>query len=262
MSYKKIGVIADFKSRQSEEAYKSLISKYNLIDCNSLDLYDLDAIIVLGGDGLMLKVLHRYIEQNIPIYGMNRGSIGFLMNEYFEENLIERLNNAITIELHPLKMIATAIDGSVTHWLAINEVSLLRQTNQAAKIRILIDTITRIDCLVCDGILVATPAGSTAYNFAANGPIIPLGSNLLPMTPISPFRPRKWKGALLSNTNKIVFEVLEGEKRPVSAVADFHEVRYVQKVEIQECKDKTLKLLFDPNNNIRERIIKEQFLSE
>jgi len=208
----------------------------------------------------MLKVLHRYMDSGIPIYGMNRGSVGFLLNVYNPDNLIERLDRATEFELHPLEMKVETIDGQLSTELAVNEVSMLRETNQTAKIKISIDGEERIAALVCDGVLVSTPAGSTAYNFAANGPIIPLGSNILAVTPISPFRPRRWRGALLSHKNTIRFDILDPLKRPVSAVADFNEVRDVLSVEVRERIDISLRLLFDEESNIQERIIKEQFM--
>lgn len=258
--FKKIGVIADFHSASATAAYRAIMKQYNFIDANSLDMEDLDVIIALGGDGLMLKVLHRYRDGSVPIYGMNRGSVGFLLNEYKLENLLERMNNATSINLFPLEMKVETVDGDVKTELAVNEISLLRQTNQAAKIQIIIDGKERIDSLVCDGILVATPAGSTAYNFAANGPIIPLGAKILAVTPISPFRPRRWRGALVSHTNKIRFVIVDPDKRPVSAVADFHEVRDIKSVEIYERDDVSWQLLFDEESTIEERIIKEQFM--
>ena len=258
--FKKIGCICDFASKNASDAYRELIKRYNLIDANSLDPDDCDLIIALGGDGLMLKVLHRYLGRNIPIYGMNRGSVGFLLNIYNPDNLMERLDKATEFTLYPLEMKVETIDGQMSTELAVNEVSMLRETNQAAKIKISIDGEDRIESLVCDGVLVSTPAGSTAYNFAANGPIIPLGSNILAVTPISPFRPRRWRGALLSHKNTIRFDITDPLKRPVSAVADFTEVRGVLSVEVRERMDITLRLLFDEESNIQERIIKEQFM--
>ncbi len=257
--FKKIGCISDFTSKVATDSFNKLMKKYKFEDANSLD-GDYDALIVLGGDGMMLKVLHRFIDKNIPIFGMNRGSVGFLMNKYDEEGLLERISNSKFFTLHPLEMNVKAGNGEKYKALAINEVSLLRETNQAAKIKISIDDQERLDCLVCDGILVSTPAGSTAYNYAANGPIVPLNSNILPLTPISPFRPRRWRGALLSNNNKIRFDIISPEKRPVSAVADFTEFRDVHSVEVHERKDIKLNLLFEHKDSIAERIIKEQFL--
>ncbi len=258
--FKKIGCVCDFSSKIATEAYHELSKLYNLIDANSLTHDGCDLIIALGGDGLMLKVLHRYMESSVPIYGMNRGSFGFLLNEYNPGNLLERLEKAIEFRLYPLEMKVEAVDGKISTELAFNEVSMLRETNQSAKIKISIDGEERIAELVCDGVLISTPAGSTAYNFAANGPIIPLGSNILAMTPISPFRPRRWRGALLSHKNKVRFDIIDPLKRPVSAVADFNEVRDVLSVEVCERRDVVLKLLFDEESNIQERIIKEQFM--
>jgi NAD+ kinase len=217
------------------------------------------AIVALGGDGFMLETQHRFLGRNIPIYGMNCGSVGFLMNDYREDGLPERLAVAQAAVLHPLQMIATTADGRVEKALAINEVSLLRETRQAAKIRILVDGKERLPELICDGIIVATPAGSTAYNLSAHGPIIPLGAELLAMTPISAFRPRRWRGALLPNKAVVVFEILEPGKRPVAAVADYTEVRDVQRVEVCEDRSISLTLLFDPDHHLSERIIAEQF---
>jgi len=256
----KIGCIADFSSSLAAQSYKALNEQYQLIDANSLDIDKCDVIIALGGDGLMLKVLHRFIGSGVPVYGMNRGSIGFLMNNYSEETLLERLEMAVVFNLYPLEMKVTTINNEEKTFLAINEVSLLRETNQAAQIKIVINNKTRLDTLVCDGILISTAAGSTAYNFAANGPIVPLTANLLPLTPISPFRPRRWRGALLSNTDEVRFEIHNAGKRPVSAVADFHEVRDVKAVSIKERKDLALPLLFDPESNFEDRILKEQFM--
>jgi NAD+ kinase len=258
--FKKIGCICNFSSKNASDAYNHLTKLYNFVDLDSSGLDDCDLIIALGGDGLMLKVLHRYMERNVPIYGMNRGSLGFLLNAYNPDKLLERLGKAIEVRLHPLEMSVKTIDGGTIVKLAVNEISLLRETNQSAKIRISVDGEERIDALVCDGVLVSTPAGSTAYNFAANGPIIPLGSNILAMTPISPFRPRRWRGALLSHKNRVSFEVIEPFKRPVSAVADFNEVRDVLAVEVYERRDIVLRLLFDEESDIQERIIKEQFM--
>lgn len=255
----KIGCIADFSSKPAAKAYEDIMKQYNLIDANSLDLELCDAIVALGGDGLMLKVLHRYMGSNTKIYGMNRGSVGFLMNEYKPDNLIERINSANTYILHPLQMIVETSSSEVKQALAVNEVSLLRETNQAAKLQILVDDKLMLESLVADGIIVATPAGSTAYNYAANGPIIPLGGNLLSMTPISPFRPRRWRGALINKSKKITFNIMNAEKRPVSVVADFHEIRDIKSVTIIERSDIELNLLFDAENNIEDRIFKEQF---
>lgn len=219
-----------------------------------------DVVVALGGDGFMLETLHAAIDRQVPIYGMNRGSVGFLMNVYREHGLIERLERAQRVVLHPLRMVARHGNGPDIDVLAINEVSLLRQTRQAAKLRIRIDAKVRIEELVCDGILVSTPAGSTAYNLSAHGPIIPLGANILALTPISAFRPRRWRGALLPHTSTLVFEILEQAKRPVSAVADSIEVRDVTEVSVREDRSIGMALLFDPEHNLEERIIAEQFL--
>jgi NAD+ kinase len=216
-------------------------------------------IVALGGDGFMLETQHRYLGTNRPVYGMNCGSVGFLMNDFSELDLPARLARAQAATLHPLRMRAVDQAGGHREALAINEVSLLRETRQAAKIRILVDGKERLAELICDGILVSTPAGSTAYNLSAAGPIVPLGANLLPMTPISAFRPRRWRGALLPAEAVVVFEVLEAEKRPVAAVADNVEVRNIRTVEIREDRSLAMTMLFDPDHGLSERIIAEQF---
>jgi len=218
-----------------------------------------DVVVALGGDGFMLETLHRFLVRKIPIYGMNRGTVGFLMNVYNDQDLLERLERAQSQSLHPLRMRCVTMDGEEVEALAINEVSLLRETRQAAKIRIRIDGKERLNELICDGIMVATPAGSTAYNLSAHGPIIPMGAGVLALTPISAFRPRRWRGALLSHGAQVVFDVLEAEKRPVSAVADYTEVRDVASVHVREDRSISLNLLFDPEHNLEERIITEQF---
>ncbi len=223
---------------------------------------DLDAIIVFGGDGFMLHTLHSYMACDIPLYGLNIGSVGFLMNAYDPEAveaLASRLQAARITPIHPLTMQTTHEDGSVQEALAINEVSLLRHTGQAAHLSIAIDGIEHLPQLVADGILVSTPAGSSAYNFSVGGPILPIKSNLLALTPISPFRPRRWKGALLPQHSTIRFTVLDPEKRPVNAVADFVEMTHVQRVEISDAKHCTIPLLFDPGHSLEERILREQF---
>lgn len=223
------------------------------------DIDDADVIVALGGDGTMLETLHREMPRSVPIFGMNLGTVGFLMNRYDEENLLPRLAAARPAVLHPLLMEARRVNGEKHRALAINEVSLLRQTHQSAKIRILIDGLVRMEELTCDGVLVATPAGSTAYNLSAHGPIVPLGTPILALTPISAFRPRRWRGALLPHTAVVTFEVLESDKRPVSAVADYTEVREVAEVRIREDRSVSHTLLFDPEQNLSERILKEQF---
>jgi NAD+ kinase len=216
-------------------------------------------VVALGGDGMMLETQHRLLGRNLPVYGMNCGSVGFLMNDYREDGLVERLSQAQAAILHPLRMHAFTGTAEASEALAINEVSLLREIRQAAKIRVLVDGKVRLPELICDGILISTPAGSTAYNLSAHGPIVPLGANLLPLTPISPFRPRRWRGALLPGDVEVVFEVLEHEKRPVSATADYTEVRGVRRVEVREDRSVSLTMLFDPDHGLSERIIAEQF---
>ncbi|GIL41887.1 NAD kinase [Roseiterribacter gracilis] len=219
-----------------------------------------DAIVALGGDGFMLETLHGFMGDGVPVYGMNRGTVGFLMNHYREDGLVERIVAAHRAALHPLRMCATRVDGSKVEALAINEVSLLRQTRQAAKLVIEVDGRVRLDELICDGAMVATPAGSTAYNLSVGGPIVPLEAGVLALTPISAFRPRRWRGALLPHQARITITVLEAAKRPVSAVADFTEVREVAEVRIYEDRAVTLSVLFDPEHALEERILKEQFL--
>ncbi len=240
---------------EAQEALARLSSRYGNVPPAEAEI-----IVALGGDGFMLQTLHAHIDGDVPIYGMNRGSIGFLMNSYDEEDLPARLKRAEPVRLHPLRMTATSASGAQQEALAINEVSLLRQTRQAAKLRISIDGRVRLEELICDGILVATPAGSTAYNLSAHGPIMPMGAGLLALTPISAFRPRRWRGALLPNTARVAFEILDPDKRPVGATADFTEVRNVARIEVREDTSVSLHLLFDPEHNLEKRIIREQFL--
>lgn len=218
-----------------------------------------DVIVALGGDGFMLRTLHRHLALSIPVYGMKLGTIGFLLNQFNVDDLQERIARAQATVMRPLSMRAHSESGATVEALAFNEVSLLRQTKQAAHIRVLLNGIVRIEELMCDGVLVATPAGSTAYNLSAHGPILPIGSNMLAMTPISPFRPRRWRGAVLPATTSIKFEVLDPYKRPVSATADSSEVRDVIEVLIRESTEHTMTLLFDPEHNLEERILNEQF---
>ncbi|MFN0264004.1 NAD kinase [Tepidamorphus sp. 3E244] len=241
-------------SDEAVDARARLSALYETVEPESADI-----IVALGGDGLMLQCLHRFMNTGKPIYGMNRGSVGFLMNEYAEEGLTERLRKAHDTPIRPLRLKATTMDGDMHEALAINEVSMLREIHQAAKLRISIDGKVRLEELICDGLLVATPAGSTAYNLSAQGPIIPIEARLLALTPISPFRPRRWRGALLPSRAHITIDVLEARKRPVSAVADHYEIRDVVKIEIEEDADSSALMLFDPGHNLDERILAEQF---
>ncbi len=220
---------------------------------------DAAVIVALGGDGLMLECLHQVLGTDQPVYGMNCGSVGFMMNEFAEADLPERIARAQPSVLYPLRMHAITASGVVEEAMALNEVSLLRQLRQAAKIRISVDHRERLAELVCDGVLISTPAGSTAYNLSAHGPIIPLSANLLPLTPISAFRPRRWRGALLPSPVDVLFEILEPDKRPVAAVADFTEVRNVVSVAVSEDRSIGATVLFDPDRALSERIITEQF---
>lgn len=236
------------------EALARLTARYGQTPAETAEV-----IVSLGGDGFMLQTLHHVLHRSVPVYGMNCGSVGFLMNALNEDNLPERLMNAQPAQLHPLRMFAVTTAGAVHEALALNEVSLLRQLAQAAKIRITIDGRVRLAELTCDGVLISTPAGSTAYNLSAFGPIVPLSANLLPLTPISAFRPRRWRGALLPSSAEVLFEILESEKRPVAAVADSLEVRDVMSVAVHEDRSLTATVLFDPGQGLSERIIAEQF---
>jgi NAD+ kinase len=218
-----------------------------------------EAIVPLGGDGFMLETLHRFLDRRVPIYGVHRGSVGFLMNTYEPTDLPARLARAQSVKLYPLEMLVHDQSGRPHRAIAFNEVSLLRQGRQAAKIRVSVDGVVRVDELMCDGILVATPVGSTAYNLSAHGPIIPLGADILALTPITAFRPRRWRGALLPRAATVRLETLEAGKRPVSATADFTEVRDVIEVTVKETRAVAQTLLFDPEHNLEERILKEQF---
>ena len=220
-----------------------------------------DVIVALGGDGFMLETLHDALGRDVAIYGMNRGSVGFLMNDFRLEDLERRIAGARETVLHPLRMRASDRDGGHHEAIAINEVAVFRATRQSARIRITIDDVVRLDELICDGALVATPAGSTAYNLSAHGPILPIGAQILALTPISAFRPRRWRGALLPTDARVVFDVLDGTKRPVHAVADFTEVSDVTRVTILEDRAVSMRLLFDREHDLEERILKEQFAS-
>ena len=239
------------------EAQSALANLHQLYDDSGPEAAEV--VIALGGDGFMLQTLHSFLGQDKPIYGMNLGSIGFLMNEYNEDGLPERLANAERASIHPLRMRATTADSCIDG-IAFNEVSLLRQTRQATKLRILVDGKVRISELICDGALVATPIGSTAYNLSAHGPILPVDSALLALTPISAFRPRRWRGALLPHNAKVRFEALEVEKRPVSAVADGLEVRDIMSVDVAEDRSVAMVMLYDAGRNLDERILTEQFV--
>ena len=239
---------------EAQDALAQLKARYG-----STPEADADVVVALGGDGFMLETLHRTLPTGKPIYGMNRGSVGFLMNDYQEDDLPARVAAAERTAIHPLKMHVECVDGSRHEALAINEVSLLRQTHQTAHLRIQIDGKERLKELACDGVLVATPAGSTAYNLSAHGPIIPLDAKVLALTPISAFRPRRWRGALLHHTAKVRIEVLEPERRPVSAVADNFEVRRVTDVQIAEDRSVGLVMLFDEGRSLEERVLAEQF---
>lgn len=238
------------------ESASTLRNLYNFVDIDEADV-----IVALGGDGYMLHLFHELIDVNKPIFGMNLGTVGFLLNQYNTENLHERVLKAIPFQLHPLKMETVTVDGNKTKAIAFNEVSLLRETRQAAKIKIYIDGKLRLEELVCDGVLLSTPAGSTAYNLSAHGPIIPMHANILALTPISAFRPRRWRGALLSQSAKVIFEACDPEKRPVSAVADTIEVRNVKTVSVEQDTTYSKKLLFDREHTLEERILNEQFIS-
>ncbi len=240
----------------AQEALRELRGRYSSVPPDQARV-----IVALGGDGFMLETLHRHLKRGVPIYGMHRGSVGFLMNAYSPDGLEERLQRAKPVRVHPLEMTARDQSDKEHRALAINEVSLLRQSRQTAKLRVSVDNAPQLDELMADGILVATPVGSTAYNLSAHGPIIPLGANILALTPISAFRPRRWRGALLPHTASVQIEILEADKRPVSATADFTEVRDVRSVTIRERREIALTMLFDPEHNLEERVLKEQFLS-
>jgi len=248
-----------FAASDAEAAQTALVKLRHRY--GSVALEDADVIVALGGDGFMIATLDAVMTRDIPVYGMNRGSVGFLMNDFAEDILVERLEAAQETIIHPLRMKAVDQEGQCSEVLAINEVSMLRSTRQAAKIAISVDGAPRLEELICDGVLVATPAGSTAYNLSAHGPILPIEAELLAVTPISAFRPRRWRGALLPMRAKVRFDVLEPRKRPVNAVADSTEIQSVDWVEAEVAKDVSLRLLFDPGHTLDERILREQFLS-
>jgi NAD+ kinase len=251
--YERIAFVSS-ASPEAAGAREALVRRYGHVDPAAADV-----IVALGGDGLMLQTLHRHMNSGKPIYGMHRGTVGFLMNEFSEDKLNERLAAAKLAVIHPLLMCAHDMHGKPHESYAINEVSLFRQTYQAARLRILIDGKERLPELVADGVLVSTPAGSTAYNLSAQGPIIPINAPLLALTPISPFRPRRWHGALLPDAARVTVEVLEADKRPCAAVADHNEVRSVKSVDIHMDQDISMLMLFDPGHRLDERIIREQF---
>lgn len=224
-------------------------------------LEDADVLVALGGDGFMLQTLHRHGGLGKPVYGMKLGTVGFLMNQFRTEDLAERIASAEPAVLHPLEMTVQTESGATVTLLAYNEVSLLRQTRQAAHIAIDLHGQTRLEELICDGVMVATPAGSTAYNFSAGGPILPLGANVVALTPIAPFRPRRWRGAVLKAATEVRFRILDPYKRPVSATADSHEVRDVVDVAVREARGRAVTLLFDAEHGLEERILSEQFIA-
>ena len=224
---------------------------------NSLD--NADVIVVLGGDGFMLEAIKSHMSHNLPLFGLNYGSIGFLMNVSNKDDLIKRINLSQSIVIAPLSMKVKSFDGNSHEAIAINEVSLLRETHQASKIKISIDDKVRLDELICDGILISTPSGSTAYNLSAHGPILPINADVLALTPISAFRPRRWKGAILNNRSEVRFDIIDGKKRPVSAVADSTEFRDIKSVTVRQDDKNSIQLLFDEQHSFEERILNEQF---
>ncbi len=255
MPVKKIAFIAS-ETKQAIEAKQRLTELYG----NS-EIEDAEFIVALGGDGQMLQVLHQFISSGIPIYGMNCGSVGFLMNELSFDNLDKKLENSEITKINPLKMLVTDISGKVYTEIAINEVALSRTTHQAAKLKISINDNVRLNELISDGLLISTPAGSTAYNLSADGPILPINARLMALTPTSPFRPRRWKGALLDINSIVEVDVIDPEFRKVNATADSHEIMDAKKIIISNDESLPLKIMFDPDHNLEERIIREQFSS-
>lgn len=249
----KIAFVAS-QSDNAQKSLKKLVERYGQCDPQQAEV-----IVVLGGDGFMLHSLHQFMYQKIPLFGLRRGTVGFLMNDYRSDHLVERLQQAQKTILHPLSMTAEKINGETFKSLAINEVSLLRQTKQSAHIEVQINGQTKIENLVGDGVMVATPAGSTAYNLSAHGPVIPLGTQVLAVTPISPFRPRRWRGAIIPSHAEVCFRVKNHHKRPVAATADNFEVRDVKQVTITEERKIEIEMLFDIHHNLEDRIINEQF---
>ena len=253
MKFKKPHFIVDY-TKISKESSNRIQSTYKFFS-----LSEADAIVVLGGDGFMLDILKQYQDLELPFYGINKGTVGFLMNQNQNENLLSKLNQAEETVIHPLKMHAKKIDGSEEDHLAINEISILRSGSQAAKLKIVVDNLVRLEELVCDGALVSTPAGSTAYNYSAHGPILPIDSNILALTAMAAFRPRRWRGALIPSNAKIEFFIKDSNKRPVSAYADSKEVKNISCVKIESEDDVYYKLLFDKGHGLQERILREQF---
>ena len=253
MEFNKPHFIIDY-SKLEKESSNRVHTKYKFFS-----LSEADVIVVLGGDGFMLDTLKQYQDLNLPFYGINKGTVGFLMNQNQNENLLSKLNQAEETIIHPLKMHAKKIDGSEEDHLAINEISILRSGSQAAKLEILVDNLVRLEELVCDGALVSTPAGSTAYNYSAHGPILPIDSNILALTAMAAFRPRRWRGALIPSKAKIEIFIKDSNKRQVSAFADSKEVKNISSVKIESENDINYKLLFDKGHGLQERILREQF---
>ncbi|HWS77504.1 MAG TPA: NAD kinase [Thermomonas sp.] len=254
MSMPRLALLAS-PTEDAQAALKALVAVHGLVAPQ-----DADVLVALGGDGFMLQTLHRHGGLGKPVYGMKLGTVGFLMNQHrTDDDLLQRIAEAEPAVLHPLEMLAQTESGATVGSLAYNEVSLLRQTRQAAHVGIELNGQVRLDELICDGVMVATTAGSTAYNFSASGPILPLGANVMALTPIAPFRPRRWRGAVLKSGTEVRFRVLDPLKRPVSATADSHEVRDVTEVLVREQRERSVTLLFDPEHNLEERILAEQF---
>ena len=249
----KISFLAS-KIPQAQEALAAMCERYGNVPIDQAQV-----VVALGGDGFMLQTLHKTRKYGLPVFGMKQGTVGFLMNLYAENDLVARIERAHLANLRPLHMLATTESGGSAESMAVNEVSLLRQTKQAAKIRIWVNDKLRVDELVCDGAMIATPVGSTAYNLSAHGPILPLNSNALALTPISPFRPRRWRGAIIRRESEVRFEILDHYKRPVSATADSTEIRDVVEVVVRECEQARYAVMFDPEHNLEERILNEQF---
>ncbi len=241
-------------SPAASAAHAELTGRYEHVPVD-----DADVIVALGGDGFMLHTLHEHLGRDVAVFGMNRGTVGFLMNDFAPDRLVERVQAAAEERIAPLRALVTGVDGERHELLAINEVSLIRASVQAANLRISVNGVERMEKLICDGLLCSTPAGSTAYNLSARGPVLPLGAGLTALTPLSPFRPRRWTGALLPHDARVTIDVLDPEKRPVAAGADSREVRDVASVDIVEADDMALRVLFDPGHSLEERIVAEQF---